>query len=286
MLLIIMGVISNILLPLAIAFIMFSLGLGLKISDFSRIFSQPKDILVGLTSQIIVLPIIAFILIMIFPSLPPELAVGVMLIAAVPGGATSNMFTSIAKGDVALSISLTAITSLICVITIPFIAINSYDYFMNDTKEVSILGKSLELFFIVTAPTILGMIINIYFKSFSSNFQSKAKIISSILLAFVIIYAVYEYRSDVINYFKQAGLITLILNILMMFIAFYIGKTFASSIKQAKTLTLECGLQNGSIAIFVADSIFNGGAFLIPAATYSLIMFGTSIIYVFIVRNN
>ena len=120
-----MGIISEIFLPLAIAFIMFSLGLGLKISDFTRIFIQPKDVIIGLTSQIVILPIVAFILIMFFPSLPPELAVGVMLIAAVPGGATSNMFTSIANGDVALSISLTAITSVICVITIPFIAINS-----------------------------------------------------------------------------------------------------------------------------------------------------------------
>ena len=281
-----MGLISIIFLPLAIAFIMFSLGLGLKISDFSRVLSQPKDILVGLSSQIIILPIIAFILILFFPSLPPELAVGVMLISAVPGGATSNMFTSLAKGDVALSISLTAITSLICVITIPLIAINSYDYFMGSSKEVSILDKSLELFAIVTIPTLIGMVVNFYFNSFARNFENKAKIISVTLLAIVIIGAVFKYQSDVLNYFKQAGLITLILNILMMIIAFYIGKFFASSAKQAKTFTLECGLQNGTIAIFVADSIFDGGAFLIPAATYSLIMFGTAIVYVFIVKNN
>lgn len=281
-----MGTISNLFLPLAIAFIMFSLGLGLKISDFTRIFNQPRDILIGLTSQIIILPIIAFIIILLFSPIPPELAVGVMLIAAVPGGATSNMFTSLAKGDVALSISLTAITSLICVVTIPFIAINSYDYFIGETKEISILSKSLELFAIVTIPTIIGININVYFNSFAKNFENKAKIISMFLLAIVIIGAIIKYQSDVVNYFKQAGLITLILNIVMMCVAFYIGKIFATSSKQVKTFTLECGLQNGTIAIFVADSIFNGGVFLIPAATYSLIMFATSIIYVFLVRNN
>ena len=281
-----MGTISNIFLPLAIAFIMFSLGLGLKLSDFTKIFSQPKDVLVGLSSQIIILPLVAFIIILIFPSLSPELAVGVMLIAAVPGGATSNIFTSLAKGDVALSISLTAITSLICVITIPIIAINSYQYFIGEIKEVSILSKSIELFIIVTVPTILGMIVNNYFNDFAKKFENKAKIISSLLLAIVIIGAILKYQSDVLSYFKQAGIITLILNITMMIIAFYIGKIFASSIRQAKTFTLECGLQNGTIAIFVADSIFDGGAFLIPAATYSLIMFATSIIYVLLVRNN
>ena len=281
-----MGSISSIFLPIAIAFIMFSLGLGLRISDFARIFSQPKSIIVGLTSQIIILPVIAFGLILVFPSLPAELAVGVMLIAAVPGGATSNMFTSLAKGDVALSISLTAITCLVCVITIPFIAINSYHYFIGDVKEISILSKSLELFSIVTIPTIIGMLINTYFTTFAKNFENSAKIISMILLAVVIIGAILKYQSDVLSYFKQAGLITLTLNVVMMFVAFFIGKLFASSTKQVKTFTLECGLQNGAIAIFVADSFFNGGAFLIPAATYSLIMFATSLIYVYFVRNN
>ena len=280
-----MGLISSVFLPLAIAFIMFSLGLNLRISDFTRIFTQPKDLIIGLFSQIIILPIVAFILIIFYPNLPVELAVGVMILAAVPGGATSNFFTSLAKGDVALSISLTALTSLICIITIPFIAVYSYSYFVGTKIDVSILQKSLELFAIVTVPTILGMLVNSFFNSFALNFESKAKVISIVLLALVIIGAVVKYQSDVVNYFKQAGLITLILNILMMIIAFYIGKFFASSIKQAKTFVFELGLQNGTIAIFVADSIFGGGAFIIPAATYSLIMFLTSIIFVYLIKD-
>tara|TARA_B100000700_G_scaffold15668_1_gene15435 strand:- start:245 stop:1090 length:846 start_codon:yes stop_codon:yes gene_type:complete len=280
-----MGLISSVFLPLAIAFIMFSLGLNLRISDFTRIFTQPKDLIIGLFSQIIILPIVAFILIIFYPNLPVELAVGVMILAAVPGGATSNFFTSLAKGDVALSISLTALTSLICIITIPFIAVYSYSYFVGTKIDVSILQKSLELFAIVTVPTILGMLVNSFFNSFALNFESKAKVISIVLLALVIIGAVIKYQSDVMNYFKQAGLITLILNILMMIIAFYIGKFFASSIKKAKTFVFELGLQNGTIAIFVADSIFGGGPFIIPAATYSLIMFLTSIIFVYLIKD-
>ena len=164
--------------------------------------------------------------------------------------------------------------------------INSYEFFTGQTKEVSIFGKSLELFAIITVPTLIGMFINSFFKTLANSIEDKTKIISIILLAIVILGAIFKYQSDVLYYFKQSGLITLTLNILMMIIAFYIGKIFASSIKQAKTLTLECGLQNGSIAIFVADHIFDGGAFLIPAATYSLIMFATSVVYVLLVRNN
>ncbi|MDC0037638.1 bile acid:sodium symporter family protein [Alphaproteobacteria bacterium] len=280
-----MGLISSVFLPLAIAFIMFSLGLNLRISDFTRIFTQPKDLIIGLFSQIIILPIVAFILIIFYPNLPVELAVGVMILSAVPGGATSNFFTSLAKGDVALSISLTALTSLICIITIPFIAVYSYNYFVGTKIDVSILQKSLELFAIVTVPTILGMLVNSFFNSFALNFESKAKVISIVLLALVIIGAIIKYQSDVMSYFKQAGLITLILNILMMIIAFYIGKFFASSIKKAKTFVFELGLQNGSVAIFVADSIFGGGPFIIPAATYSLIMFLTSIIFFYLIKD-
>ena len=279
-----MGLISSVFLPLAIAFIMFSLGLNLKIPDFTRIFIQPKDLFIGLFSQIIILPIVAFILVIFYPNLPVELAVGVMIIAAVPGGATSNFFTSLVKGDVALSISLTAITSLICIISIPIISIYSYNYFVGIEIDVSILQKSLELFAIVTIPTILGMFVNTYFNSFAQSFESKAKITSIVLLALVIIGALIKYQSDVVDYFRQAGLITLILNIIMMILAYFIGKFMASSIKQTKTFVFELGLQNGTIAIFVADSIFGGGPFIIPAATYSLIMFLTSIITVYIIR--
>jgi bile acid:Na+ symporter, BASS family len=274
------------LLPIAIAFIMFSLGLNLNISDFARVFTQPKDILIGLLSQIIILPLVAFcIIIFIFPNIPPEIAIGVMVIAAVPGGATSNMFTSLSKGDVSLSISLTAITSLICIITIPIISIYSYNYFLQSNIEVDTTRKSLELFGIITIPTILGMMVNIFFNNFANNFENKAKIISIALLAIVIIVAVLKDLTNVGLYFKQSGLITLFLNISMMVIAFYIGKFLASSFKQTKTFIFELGLQNGTIAIFVANNIFGDRIFAIPAITYSLIMFFTSLACLYFIRN-
>ena len=279
-----MGLISSIFLPLAIAFIMFSLGLSLKISDFYKIFSQFKDIVVGLFSQLIILPLVAFVIVLIYPNIPPEIAVGLIIISAVPGGATSNMFTSLAKGDVALSISLTAITSLICIFSIPFISVTAYNFFINESIEINILQKSLELFAIVTVPTIIGMFFNTYFNNFSKKFSNLATIISSLLLAIVILGAVIKYSSDLQNYFQQAGIITLLLNIIMMFIGFYLGKIFATSMQQTKTYVYELGLQNGTIAIFVGETFFGSGAFIIPAATYSLIMFVSAIISIFILR--
>ncbi len=279
-----MGNISSTLLPIAIGIIMFSLGVGLTLKDFQRVLKQPRDFFIGLTSQIILLPIVAFIIIYFFPLSSPELAVGVMIIAAAPGGATSNLFTSLAKGDVALSISLTAITSLISVITIPIISIYFYNYYMGEKIDVDVTKKCLELFAIVAVPTLIGMVFRKFFEKITLNIENIVKIISAILLSLVIIFAIFKYQDEVLKYFKQAGLITLLLNIIMMLIAFYIARLFVTGIKQGRCITLECGLQNGTIAIFVAEEIFKGEAFIIPAATYSLIMFATSLIFVYLVR--
>ncbi len=281
-----MGIVTDIILPLSLAFIMFSLGLGLTSSDFKRIISQPKEFLVGAFSQIFILPLIAFILVLILP-LNPMLAIGVMIIAAAPGGATSNILTSFAKGDVALSISLTAIISLLCIFTIPFIVISSLEFFSDDTltKEIKLFDIAIKMFLIVTIPVLLGMIIRNFFNSFSSNFEPIAKKISILLFVLVLIGAIISERENIISYFAQAGLITLVLNLIMMTIAFYIAKILGSGTKQRIAITIECGLQNGTLAIVVATTIFDGGLYLIPAATYSLIMFATSLIYVYLARS-
>ena len=282
-----MGIITDVVLPLSLAFIMFSLGLELKSSDFTRVIKQPKDFLIGAFSQIIILPFIALIIVMLWP-LSPELAVGVMLIAAAPGGATSNIITSFAKGDVALSVSLTAIISLLCVITIPIIVIFSLNILMDTSTTISIsIGDiAIKMFLIVTVPVVIGMLFRKFLSSISISFQPLAKKISAILFILVLLGAIVAEKNNVISYFAQAGLVTLVLNLLMMFIAFYIGKLFASGISQQKTITVECGLQNGTLAIVVATTLFNGGLYLIPAATYSLIMFFTSLIYVYLARQN
>ena len=280
-----MGIITDIFLPLALAFIMFALGLGLTGADFLRVLKQPKDFLVGAISQIILLPIIAFILIKIWP-ISPELAIGVMIIAAAPGGVTSNILTSFAKGDVALSISLTAIISLLSVITVPFIIITSLNLLdlNNVSQNISLTNMALSMFLIVTLPVILGMIIKKILSNFALSFEPIAKKISIFLFVVVLIGAILAERNNVIAYFAQAGLITLVLNVVMMIVAFYVAQLLGSGVAQKKCIAIECGLQNGTLAIFVATTLFGGGVYLIPAATYSLIMFATSLIFVFIIK--
>ena len=280
-----MNFVTDIFLPLALAFIMFALGLGLTGADFLRVIKQPKDFFVGAISQIILLPIIAFILVKIWP-ISPELAIGVMIIAAAPGGVTSNILTSFAKGDVALSISLTAIVSLLSVITIPFIVVISLNLLgsENISQNISLINMALKMFLIVTVPVILGML----FRRFASNdaikFESIAKKISAVLFVIVLLGAILAEKENVVSYFAQAGLITLVLNVVMMIVAFYVAQLLGTGLAQKKCISIECGLQNGTIAIFVATSLFGGGVYVIPAATYSLIMFITSLVFVFIIR--
>jgi BASS family bile acid:Na+ symporter len=280
-----MNIVTDVILPLALAFIMFVLGLGLTGADFLRVIKQPRNFCVGAFSQIILLPIIAFILVKIWP-IAPELAIGVMIIAAAPGGVTSNLLTSFAKGDVALSISLTAIISLLCVITIPFIVLTSVELLggSNITKDISLLSMSRDMFLIVTVPVILGMLLRKFSSGVALKLEPIAKKISIVLFVLVLLGAIAAERENVISYFAQAGLITLILNVVMMVVAYYVAQSLASGTRQKKCITIECGLQNGTLAIFVATSIFGGGMYVIPAATYSLIMFATSLMFVYLVR--
>jgi len=280
-----MNIVTDLILPLALAFIMFVLGLGLTGGDFLRVIRQPRDFFVGAVSQIIILPVIAFMLIKIWP-IAPELAIGVMIIAAAPGGVTSNILTSFAKGDVALSISLTAIISLLSVITVPFIILTSLTLleYPDLNLNISLTSMAISMFLIVTVPVVIGMT----FRKFASNaalkFEPLAKKVSIVLFVLVLLGAIAAEKENVFSYFAQAGLITLALNVVMMIVAYYVAQSLASGVKQKKCITVECGLQNGTLAIFVGTAIFGGGMYVIPAATYSLIMFVTSLIFVYLVR--
>ena len=270
------------LAPLLLALIMLGLGLELTINDFKRVLLKPKDFLVGFFCQIVLLPIIAFGLIK-FLNTPIEIAIGVMIIAAAPGGATSNILTSFAKGDVALSISLTAVISILSVITIPIVlslsaSILGYNYMSG----ISLFDIAIKMFLIVTVPVIVGILCS----NFLNSFQKINKNISTVLFFLVLLGAILAERDNVISYFAQAGAVTLILNILMMFIAYYISKSFISNVSQQRAITIECGLQNGTLAIVVANVFFDGGVYLIPAATYSLIMYFTALPYIYYLRRN
>ncbi len=277
-----MGIITDIILPLALAFIMFSLGLGLTQNDFLRIVKKPKEFLLGLLSQVIILPIVGLILVLLIP-MPMEIAIGVMIIAAAPGGVTSNVLTSFAKGDVALSISLTAIISILSVLSIPIVLSLSLSLLdKGNISDISLFDIALKMFLIVTIPVVVGVILNNLLKSF----QKIAKNISTILFFLVLLGAILAERENIVSYFAQAGLVTLILNIIMMVIAYYLSKFFISNISQQRAITIECGLQNGTLAIVVANVFFDGGIYLIPAATYSLIMYLTALPYIYFLRRN
>ena len=273
--------------PIGLAFIMLGLGMSLTVQDFLRVIKIPKDFLVGFICQLILLPIVAFILIKLL-SAPVELALGVMLIAAAPGGVTSNVLTKFAKGDVALSISLTAITSLISIISVPFIVFTSIDLLEVDyvSRDISMFGIALKMFFVVTVPVMIGMLIKHYATNFINN---KALIIQriSIFLFILVFVAIYiEEWDNIITFIKRAGLIALILNITMMIIGFYAAKFFATGVAQQKCISLECGLQNGTLAAFVGTQIFNEIVYIVPAAAYALVMMVTSIFFVFIIKKN
>ena len=282
-----MNIVTDIFLPIALAFIMFALGLGLTGTDFLRVIKQPKDFFVGAISQIILLPVIAFVLVKIWP-ISPELAIGVMIIAAAPGGVTSNILTSFARGDVALSISLTAIISLLSVITVPFIIVTSLGLLgsENVSQNISLTSMAISMFLIVTVPVIIGMIFRRFASNTAINFEPIAKKISVVLFIIVLLGAILAEKDNIVSYFADAGLITLALNVIMMIVAFYVAQLLATGNAQKKCIAIECGLQNGTLAIFVGTTLFGGGAFVIPAATYSLIMFATSLIFVYLVKNN
>ena len=274
--------------PIILALIMLGLGLGLKLEDFGRVLKTPKDFIVGFISQLIILPIVAYILILIFRA-PPEIAIGVMIIAAAPGGVTSNIMTKFADGDVALSISLTAIISLLSIITVPLIIFTSADFLgiTEMSQNISMTGIALKMFLVVTVPVIIGMII----RKVAENFiASKVGIFNKLnVVLFVIFFfaAFYEEKENLISFIMQAGLITLILNVSMMVIAYYIAKSFTSGVKQMRCIALECGLQNGTLAIFVSTQIFGTDIlYAIPTAAYALIMYITGFIFIYILRKS
>ena len=279
-----MGIVTTIA-PIALALLMLGLGASLTFRDFLNVFKRPKDFFIGFVCQLIILPLVGYSLIIIL-KVPIELALGVMLIAAAPGGVTSNVLTKFADGDVALSISLTAFMSLISIISVPFIIFQAIDLLNIDyvEKEISIIGISLKMFFVVTVPVILGMIIRKFAGEFiNRNVKNIQRI--SIALFLIIFIAIYiEEWDSIVMFLTSAGKVAFALNILMMIIGFYVAKFLASGIAQRRCISLECGLQNGTLAVFVGTQLFDDMVYMVPTAAYALIMMTTSVIFVLILR--
>ena len=272
--------------PLALIIIMFTLGLGLSLNDFIRVVKFPKDFIIGFLCQLILLPIIAILIILLI-DLPTSIAVGLMIIAAAPGGVTSNVLTKFANGDVALSISLTAVISLLSIVSVPFVVINSANYLgVSISSEISMTSIALKMATVVTIPVFFGMIIRNFFENFV---LSKMNIINKVsgwlfLIIFIAIYI--EERNNIFNFIAQAGVAVLILNITMMISAYLIAKKFASGEAQKRCIAIEGGLQNGVLAVFVSTFIFNDPIYVIPTGAYALIMYLTGFIFIYFLKRS
>ena len=276
--------IAKTIAPVCLAIIMFGLGLGLTTSDFTRVLKTPRDFFVGFLSQVILLPVIAFGLILIIP-MPIEIAMGVMIIAAAPGGVTSNVLTKFANGDVALSVSLTAVVSLLAIFIVPLIVFNSANFIgVEVTKEISMKSIAVKMFFVVTVPVLFGMIVRSLMTDFIISKTLIIQRLSIILFLIVFISIWVEEWDKIVSFIARAGLVTGILNLVMIFVGYYVAKMFASGVPQRKCISLECGLQNGTLAVVVATQLFDEMVFMVPTAAYALIMFVTSIFFVLIVR--
>jgi BASS family bile acid:Na+ symporter len=264
---------------------MLSLGLGLGPADFRRVVAQPRDFLVGIVSQVVVLPLVALGIVLVWAP-TPALAVGLMIIAAAPGGVTSNLLTRYAGGDTALSVTLTAVTSLAAIVTVPIIVFLALDQFVGAgaTAEMSMVGIALRMFGIVVVPVILGMVVRHLWPALAARWEPTAGMVSGVLFAIVVAAAIWAERANIGTYFAAAGLAALALNLSMMAIALWGPILLGCGRPQRIALSLDCGLQNGTLAVTVVAALGLDPAFAVPAAIYSLLMFATALLVVALVR--
>ncbi|MDX9847162.1 MAG: bile acid:sodium symporter family protein [Tenuifilaceae bacterium] len=270
--------ITELLLPLSLGVIMLGMGLSLVPNDFKRIALYPKAATIGIINQIIVLPLIGFLILLLIPMRNPELAVGIMILAACPGGPTSNLISHISRGDTALSISLTAISSLIVVFTIPLIVNFAMRYFLQAGEYVPlpVFDTMIKVIIISLVPVGIGMIIRKRAPKFADKMNKPVKIMSGVLLFLIIMAAILNDKENFFNFFAQAGPVALVLNVAMLLIGYFTARIFSLRISQSITISIESGIQNGTLGIAIAATLLNNPTMTISPAIYSLIMFGTA----------
>lgn len=270
--------ITDVLLPISLGIIMLGMGLSLVPNDFKRVALYPKAAAIGILNQIVLLPLIGFLLLLLIPMRNAELAVGIMILAACPGGPTSNLITHISRGDTALSISLTAISSLIVVFTIPLVVNFSMGYFLNHGEYVPlpVFDTMIKVIIITLLPVAIGMLIRARSPKFSSKMSKPVKIMSGLLLVVIILAAIFNDRENFFNFFAQAGPVALALNVAMLIIGYYSSRIFKLSVTQSITISIESGIQNGTLGIAIAATLLHNPTMTISPAIYSLIMFGTA----------
>ena len=270
------GVITNLLLPISLGIIMLGLGLSLTLTDFTRVVRYPRAAIIGLTIQMLVLTSVAFVLCVLF-KLPPELSVGLMLLAAAPGGATANIYSHLAHGDVALNITLTAINSALSLLTLPFIISFALQYFMASDQYVPPpFKKIIEVGLIILLPVLLGMTIRNRAPTFAAKMEKPIRIFSVLLLALLVVATVVQSWEVLVDYFPIVGLACLTFNVISMAVGYGVPLAVKLPEKQAIAIAMEIGIHNGTLAIFIALNVLNSPAMSVPAAIYSLIMFVTA----------
>lgn len=278
-----MDKVSTLILAVSLIIIMLGMGLSLVIDDFKRIVVYPKAIVVGLTNQLVLLPLIGFTVASIFP-LRPEIAVGVMILAACPGGPTSNLITHLAKGDIALSVSLTALSSVLTIFTIPLIVNLALTHFLNEGKiiQLDVVQTILQIMVIIVIPVGIGMLIRHYKTSFALKMAKPVRKGSAIVITLVILGILFKEKDNLLSYFQEAGIVSLILNAATMLIGYYTSKLFSISNERAISISIESGIQNGTLAISIAVVLLENTAFAIAPAIYSILMFFTGGIAIYL----
>jgi BASS family bile acid:Na+ symporter len=279
---------STIVLMVSLIIIMLGMGLSLVTDDFKRIFIYPKAIIVGLVNQLILLPLIGFVIVSLYP-LSPEIAIGIMILAACPGGPTSNLIAHLAKGDTALSVTLTALSSFITILTIPFIVNFALIRFLDQGQmiQLDVPRTIAQIFIIIIIPVIIGMLIRRNKETFALRMAKPVRIASGIVIMLVIIGIVIKERANFVSYFQQAGIVALLLNVATMSVGYFSARLFRIRDKQALSISIESGIQNGTLAISIAVILLGSTAFSIAPAIYSLLMFFTGgvVIYVGLKRD-
>jgi bile acid:Na+ symporter, BASS family len=278
---------TAVFLPFALFIIMLGMGLGLTVKDFTRIFVEPKAVIIGLIAQLIIVPVVGFLLAMFFP-LSPELAVGVVILAACPGGPTSNLVTYLVKGNIALSITLTAISSLVTVFTIPLVVNLAMQQFMAESVALQLpfLKTVIQIAVITLIPVSLGMLTHHYAPTLAATIEKKVKWLSLFFLGLIIVGLLLKERENVSSFFLQVGGVTLTLNVLTMVLGYGLSVLTGLNRECAKAITVEVGIQNGTLAILIASTptFLNNPNMAIPAAVYALLMFVTSGIFVGLIQ--
>lgn len=278
------SLLTNLLLPLALGIIMLGLGMGLTLDDFRRVARYPRAVLTGLILQVLILPAVAFALALAF-GLPPELAVGLMLLAASPGGATANIYSHLARGDVALNITLTAINSLLCLLTLPLILNLSLEYFLGAGQYVPPpVRKVIEVAVIIVLPVVIGMVVRARAPGFATRVEKPLRLLSVLVLALLVAAAVMQERDTLIEFFAVVGLACLFFNLISMGVGYAAPIALKLPRRQAIAIAMEIGIHNGTLAIFIALNVLGNARISVPAAVYSLLMFATAAVFAFLLN--